>query len=258
MISAYAGGSSGRTRRDHLAGLLPAFTLYALLRESRAGAATYGGARRWVRRQEEIARALASGGLTPLAWCLEVERLAKDVEVAELARLVDASRTSAAPPGSDNDPAKRYVTFLDEEGRPQRLAYGVALFDFRPQNVITPHGHRNMVSAHLVLRGQLRIRNFDRVGDEPGLMIVRPTRDILAATGHISTMCAERDNVHWFTPHGGPATSFDVIISGLDARQPDHDIQAIDPLAARPRADGTLAAPLIGFEAAAAKYTARV
>jgi len=150
------------------------------------------------------------------------------------------------------------VRFLDAQGQPRKLAYGVALFDFAPDNVITPHGHRHMVSAHMVVKGSFRVRNFDRVGDEPGAMLIRPTRDYVARTGQVSTMCPERDNIHWFVPHGGPATTFDVVISGLDPGQPDYDIKAVDPVQGEQAGNGLIRAPIIGFDEASRRYTAAV
>ncbi|MBV9883880.1 MAG: hypothetical protein JO276_12805 [Sphingomonadaceae bacterium] len=238
---------------------LSAFLLAALVREARARVPRREtGARRWIDGQQAVAEALAAGRISGLAWALEVERLAAEIDLAELTALVSRARIEPAPGGGTNDPAKRYVRFLDSEGRPRRLAYGAALFDFAPQNVITPHGHRHMVSAHLVVAGAFRVRNFHRVGDEAGAMRLRPTRDYLARRGQVSTMCSERDNVHWFVPQGGPATTFDVVVSGLDAGAPDHVIEAVDPLHARREADGTIVAPVIGFAEASRLYTARV
>lgn len=250
----------GLTRRGAAGGTLPAFLLYALLGEAQAATpAGKGSPQRWIRSQDEIGRALSAGRMTPLDWCLEVERLGRDVDLAELMATVNCSRLVAGAAGSHNDPKKRHVQFLDESGAPRRLGYAVALFDFEPHNVITPHGHRHMVSAHMVVDGALRVRNYDRVGDIPGAMIVRPTRDYVAAVGAVSTMCSARDNVHWFVPANGKrATTFDVIISGLDAGRPNYDIKAIDPYGGSRRSDGTIAAPIMGFEASARKYTAGV
>jgi hypothetical protein len=115
-----------------------------------------------------------------------------------------------------------------------------------------------MVSAHMVVAGRFRVRNFDRVGEDEGVMLIRPTKDYIAEVGQVSTMASEQDNVHWFVPQGGPATTFDIVVSGLDRGAPDHLIQAIDPLRAKPRAHGTLAAPIIDFAEASRRYTAAV
>jgi hypothetical protein len=87
-------------------------------------------------------------------------------------------------------------------------------------------------------------------------MVIRQTRDVVAPVGTLSAMSSARDNVHWFVPQGGPARTFDIILSELDAGQPDHEIQAVDPLGGRLLADGSIVAPLLSFEAASVKYDA--
>ena len=245
------------TRRDGLATILSSFAIYALVGEARA-ASQRGSIARWIDEQQTLASELASGRIDGTAWSAGVERLAGHVDLEELSAEIGRARVTAAGRGSANDPAKRQVRFLDERGEPKKLAYGVALFEFAPDNVITPHGHRHMVSAHMVLSGALRVRNFDRVGDEPGAMLIRPTRDYVARPGDVSTMCSQRDNIHWFVPEAGPATTFDVVISGLDDGAPDYDIKAIDPLRGERRAGGVIRAPIIGFDEAARRYTAAV
>ena len=244
-------------RRDALAGFLSSFAVVALVREAR-GTPAEGRAAAWIEGQQAIAEALAAGRIGGLDWAHEVERLAREVDVAELMAAVRRSRITAAPPGGHNDPQKRFVRFLGPDGEPRRLAYGAALFDFAPGKVITPHGHRHMVSAHIVVSGRLRVRNFDRLGERDGAMLIRPTRDFVAATGAVSTMCAERDNIHWFVSDGGPAATFDIVISGLDPGAPDHLVEPIDPLGAVPAEGGSLLAPLIGFEESSRRYGAGV
>jgi hypothetical protein len=246
-------------RRNAIAGFLAAFLPVALAREARAvipPGETQAG--RWIAAQQEIAEALAAGRITGRAWALEVERLAVEIDVAHLIALIRRSRLEPAGGGGHNDPRKRFVRFLDAAGRPRRLGYGAALFDFSPANVVTPHGHRHMVSAHLVVAGRFRIRNFDRLGDEGGAMRLRPTRDYVARTGQVSTMCSERDNIHWFVPQGGPATTFDVVVSGLDPGAPEYVIEAVDPMRARRGADGVLVAPIIDFDRSSHLYTAGI
>jgi hypothetical protein len=243
----------GLTRR----GLLPAFALYAFAGEARAAKLVRRtGPGRWIDRQSEIARSLARGEITPLAWTREVERLAGEIDPAELMAAVRGARITVGD-RFGNDPQKRTVRFVDATGAPRRLGYGAALFAFEPHNVITPHGHRHMVSAHLVVEGRLRVRNFDRLRDAPGAMIVRPTKDYVARVGEVSTMCGQRDNIHWFVPVGGRAATFDVVVSGLDAGRPDYEITAIDPLGGRQLVDGAVVAPVMDFGASSKKYTAR-
>jgi len=252
-------GAFGLDRRGFAGAGLAAFTLALLGREvSTAAPQQRMPARDWIERQGELARALKGGQIAPLQWMAEAERLASEIEVAELMAEVNRTQVTQQALLPTNDPRKSSIRFLDADGAPRKLGYGAALFAFEPHNVITPHGHRHMVSSHLVVEGAFRVRNFDRLEDEEGAMIIRPTRDYIAATGQLSAMTPDRDNIHWFVPRGGPAMTFDVIISGIDPGEADYDIEAIDPLGGTMLADGKIRAPKIAFEAASDKYTAAV
>jgi len=114
---------------------------------------------------------------------------------------------------------KRFITFVDDNGAPIRVAYGAALFSFGKDSVITPHAHRHMASAHMVIAGKVRIRTFDRLADEDGAILITPTADTVAEPGHAAAMTSEKDNVHWFAARSGYAMTFDVIVDGLDKGQ---------------------------------------
>ena len=63
------------------------FALYALLREAHATEAIPRrglSARYWIDRQDELAHALRAGTVAHMAWHDEVNRLAREVDVAEL------------------------------------------------------------------------------------------------------------------------------------------------------------------------------
>lgn len=255
-----ASESLGLTRRGLLTAVFPAFLTYALLGEAARAAARSGKGEPhdWIDQQQELAEALAAGQVTPLTWCQEVEALSRQVDIAELLAVARLAADDTAKPGGTNDPQKRVVRFVDASGRRQRLTYGAALFAFQPDNVITPHAHRNMVSAHLVVDGTLRIRTYDRVRDEKSGVVIKPAEDFVAGIGKITTMCAERHNVHWFVPQGGPAMTLDVIIDGLSDKDAPYEITALDPLGGKTLKDGSILAPILSFEAASAKYTADV
>ena len=157
-----------------------------------------------------------------------------------------------------HDPVKRTIGFLDTAGRARKLDYGAATFTFGPESVITPHGHQHMVSAHLVIEGRVRIRTFDRLGERDGALIIRPSLNRLCQAGEGAAMSPTADNVHWFAPRSATATTFDVIIDGLDPGQEDYKIQPVDPLGGEHRADGTIIAPIIGFEDSMLRYNAHL
>lgn len=248
----------GSTRRSALVGSLTAFASYALVRE--AHAARPGDkrmpARRWIDRQEELARGLHDGSVSQAAWRDEVNRLAGEVDVAQLMAELARSKVTEAGPPFMKDPVKRHVRFLGEDGQPRKLTYGAATFTFAPGNVITPHAHKHMASAHMVVEGRVRIRTFDRVSEDGGALVIRPTGDHVAGVGEAAAMTTVKDNVHWFTPRSPRAVTFDVILSDLDPGQPSYKIQPVDPLGGRRLAGGAIRAPILSFEDSMRRYTA--
>jgi len=236
--------------------LLGAFTAYALLAElgsSRAARRT-SSTRSWLDRQEELARGLAAGTIDSESWRRAVEALGREADVERLIAEALPSPTNRALP---TYPARRILQYRDADGRPRRQRYAVVLFQFDPTSVITPHGHRGMQSAHLVVRGRLRARTYDRVGEEPGALILRPAGDRQLDAGEVSTIGPARENVHWFVPIGERAATFDVLVTGLEPGGPDHQVQPVDPLGGTDLGDGTLRAPLLGFEESARRYARR-
>ncbi|MBW0144554.1 hypothetical protein [Sphingomicrobium clamense] len=246
-------------RRTMIAGLLTAFPAVAFVREARAVAYPSVPLRRWIEGQRSIAADLREGRLSGREWAAEVRRLAREVDVAEVHAALKRADVGSVRHGASNDPEMRNVWFMGADGKRMRLGYATKLFEFSPTNVVTPHGHRHMASAHMVIEGSFRVRNFDRLREEPDALIIRPTRDEVIGLGAASTMSDEKDNVHWFVPRGGkPATTFDVIISGLDEDEDPYRIIAIDPVNAKPLSGGRLRAPKMGFEAASQRYTVDV
>jgi len=245
------------SRRDFVT---TAFCMYALLRETRAAVPVGSGvsASRWVGRQDELARGLASGTISQSEWRGAVNALAKEVDVNDLARTVRRAATLSTRTPLGHEPQRRFIAFRDEHGASVRLAYGVALFEFDANSLIAPHAHKHMASAHMVLDGKMRVRTFDRVRDEEGALIIRPSGDAIAEVGHAAAMTPEKDNIHWFASRSDHAMTLDVIVDSLDTGQKSYEVQPVDPLSAAVLSDGTIRAPLLSFERSRQMYTARM
>jgi|GEM_PF-394591 len=244
-------------RRMLVSSMLGAFSVYALVHEVRAAAPTLDSrlpARQWVNRQQELAQGLRSGAVSEKSWRDEVNRLANEVDIGSLVAEIMRARVKPGGRRFMGDPIKRKVRFRDENGKPMKLAYTAATFTFDPSNVITPHGHKHMASAHMVIDGKVRVRTFDRVGEKDGALIIRPTGDHVTGPGGAAPMTTAIDNIHWFTPETQSATTFDVIISNLDPGQDAFLIQPVDPLGGEKQKDGTIIAPLMSFEASMNQY----
>ena len=245
-------------RRKFVCDVLAGFPAYALLAEFGAVHAASGSrlpADRWITRQHEIAVALSRGEIHPERWRAEVELLAGSVDVAQLMADLARADTRFIGRALPSYPAKRTIRFRDETGARRDLRYAVALFTFDRRNVVTPHAHRNMVSAHLVVEGAFRLRTFDRVRDAGGAIVIRPSGDGTIRVGDVSTIGTARDNIHWFVPRSARAATLDVIVSGLDRGQPRYTIEAVDPVRGAQQPDGTIRAPILDFDEASQIYT---
>ena len=239
----------------HRRELLRAFAAYALLAELSRTSAGQGrrSVRAWLDRQESLARALADGTLDSETWRREVEALGREADVEKL--IADAL-PSASARALPTYPTRRLLRYRGSDGTPRAARYGVVLFEFDRTSVITPHAHRGMQSAHLVVHGVLRARTFDRVGESPGALILRPAGDRRLESGEVSSIGPARENVHWFVPLTDRAATFDVLVTGLDPGGPEYQVLPVDPLGGTELPDKTLRAPLLGFEESARRYSA--
>ena len=81
---------------------------------------------------------------------------------------------------------------------------------------VIPHGHNNMATAFLVLKGELHGRHYDRIEDEPEHLLIKPTIDRGFKPGESSSVSDYRDNIHWFKATSETAFIFNIHI--LDVR----------------------------------------
>jgi hypothetical protein len=139
------------------------------------------------------------------------------------------------------------------EGLPRK--FGTKVFGMAQGRAIVPHGHQNMASMHVVLAGEFRLRHFERVEDQPGHLVLRPSIDRASKPGDLSSISDQRDNVHWLVATKGPAYTFDLIVVGLDpARGFDWKMDHVDVDRAERLEGGLLRARRVEFEEAIRLY----
>jgi hypothetical protein len=245
-------------RRELMAGFLETAVL-SLLGETLSSADLLSsgasrGVAEWTRAQEEVARRLRSHAISGRIWQSEVESLARGLDRDALLRAIDFPKLTSTMVFEKEGATKRSLRLPHPDDPARRLSFGTALFGLPKGRAITPHGHRNMVSAHLVLGGRLHVRNFDRAEDAPGRLLLTPTVDAAIAPGDCSTMSSERNNVHWFVALTETAYTFDVVVDGLEADAAPYVIELVDPRGAERLADGRLRARVIGWEESVRLY----
>jgi hypothetical protein len=84
-----------------------------------------------------------------------------------------------------------------------------------PGAFLPPHNHRNASVCTLAYEGEIRLRNFEIVGEEPGYdskksFRVRETRSEIMSRGRISTLSPSRDNIHSFQAGKETARGIDI------------------------------------------------
>jgi len=249
--------TSRRRFVEDLLALIPAYAALGFLFEHDLFAAqTRPAAYRWLLDVQEASRSLSGGRLRPAQWQAALETLFGGVTLPEMLRLVDFDRLAPAMERPSDRAAARKIELPAVEGLPEPAAFFTKVFALGPDVAIVPHGHRNMASMHVVLSGEIRLRHFDRVQDEAGHMLIRPTIDRTATPGDFSSISSQKDNIHWLANTGaGPAYTLDIIVDNLDPTLGfPYRMDFVD-VAGGEKAEGDMIrAPRVSFERALALY----
>ena len=139
------------------------------------------------------------------------------------------------------------LDFTHVSGLPTNLVFGRQIFAMAKGRSVIPHGHDNMATGFLVLKGNLRGRHWDRVEDHKDHYLIRPTIDRTFKPGESSTVSDHKDNVHWFTAETEHAFIFNIHVNGTDPGNPKNPGRVyIDPLGEKV-AGGLIKAPKITY-----------
>lgn len=200
-------------RRDFNEGLLKSlftFSLVETLANHRALATPIQPiADRWVAEVEEISRGMQEHRVKQREWQQKIEDFFARVELKDFLRGIDFERVSKQMKFPDDREAVTQIT-PRQAGRPAELSYSVFVYGLSKGRAIVPHCHRNMTSLHMLIGGELHGWHFDRVGDEPGHVIIKPTLDKQLMLGECSTTSDDKDNVHWFKATSETAFTFNI------------------------------------------------
>lgn len=209
---------------------------------------------RWLADVNQLGQDLKDQELDQVVWQQKVEELLPTVDMQSLLELIDFDRLTTNLEFVDNGARSLRFKFPKVEGVPAELSFGKQIFALKKGRSVVPHGHNNMATAFLILKGDLRGRHYDRVEDEPEHMIIKPTIDRKFAPGECSTVSDYKDNVHWFQAISEPAYIFNLHVLGVrpGSTQPTGRVY-VDP-AGEPIAGGLTRARRIGYKEAHQLY----
>lgn len=199
-------------------------------------------AKKWLVEVEEMSSGLKGGKLRQAEWQTKVEELFRRVDMPDLLRAIDYTALTRAPLFPEDHESAVNLEFPNVEGLPAELTYIPMFIAFKKGRAIVPHGHRNMVSMHMMLDGRVHARHYERRSEDAATIVVAPSLDETFKRGDLSTVSDERHNVHWFRALTDSVFMFNVAVFGLDGTRNFTGRDYIDPLGAQKNGDGTLRA----------------
>ena len=205
----------------------------------------------WINRIDELSALLRGGVLSVANWRVGLTELFNQIDIQDILKDINFEDLKRVTKFADLGVATARIDL--GKGVIRKLRFYPKLFVVGKGRAIIPHGHNNMVSAHLTLRGKFHLRQYDQLGINETHMLVRPSFDGHVGIGEVSSIGEAHDNVHWFVAQE-PSYTLDTVITGLhDTNASHYDIYNLDMDMAQTEGD-TLRVPRIGVQEALAKY----
>lgn len=175
--------------------------------------------RKWMGELNALSKELkADRKLKDTEFQTKLEELYKRVDLADLLKLLDLDRVARTAKLPDNGAHSAGIDLSKVEGLPARLHFGKQVFGLKKGRSVVPHGHTNMCTGFIVLRGTFAGKHYDRVEDHKKHYLIKPTIDRAFKAGEFSTVSDHKDNVHWFKATSDQAFIFNIHVIGYDPK----------------------------------------
>ena len=139
----------------------------------------------WFKEIDTISNDVHDHKSKDLEFQKSLEKLYERVDLQALLKSLDFDRLAAGV----NFPAKGAKSFSGDDlhiaGLPMKPVFGRQVFAMKKGRSVVPHGHDNMATGFLVLKGNFRGRHYDRVEDQSDHYLIRPTIDRAVQTGRV-------------------------------------------------------------------------
>ncbi len=208
----------------------------------------------WLKTLDQIGHDLKDQKLKDVEFQKALEGLFSHVELADLLQTLDFDRLTADVSFPAHGARSLPVDFRNVSGLPRELVFGRQIFAMKQGRSVIPHGHDNMATGFLVLKGDFRGRHWDRVEDREDHYLIRPTIDRGFQVGEFSTISDHKDNVHWFTAESQVGYLFNVHVIGYNSENHHRPGRVyVDPLGEK-LSGGLIKAPKITYGQANRMY----
>ncbi|MBY0457368.1 MAG: hypothetical protein K2V38_08530 [Gemmataceae bacterium] len=170
----------------------------------------------WLKELVEITKDLRGQKLTDVQFQTKMEDLYKRVDLTDLCKLVKLDDIETKTKLPDNGAANVGFDLSKVEGLPAEVGFGKQIFGCKKGRSIVPHGHANMCTGFIILKGEWHGRHYDRVETHKEHYVIKPTIDKKFKPGDLSTISDHKDNIHWFRAESDAAYIFNVHVIGYD------------------------------------------
>jgi hypothetical protein len=209
---------------------------------------------KWLVEMHDLSRSLKEHKLKDVDFQAQLEALYKKVDLTELLGLLELDRISRTVKFPERGAASLGIDLSKVEGLPRQLVFGKQIFALRKDRSIVPHGHDNMCTGFIILRGDFLGRHYDRVEDNKDHYLIKPTIDRMFKPGECSTISDHKDNVHWFKASSETGFVFNIHVMGYNPENEKSSSRVyIDPEGEKTR-DGLIVAKKITSAEAHKKY----
>src|ERR1700687_3065427 len=132
---------------------------------------------KWLIEMEHVTQQLRQGKIKTIEWQRQIESLLSLVELNDLLSAIDYDRLAKTAIFPEDHESAEDVDFSQNEGLHAELSFAPYFYAMKRGVAIVPHGHLNMTSMHMMLKGQAHGWQFERVSDEAHYVTIKPTID---------------------------------------------------------------------------------
>jgi len=186
-------------------------------------------AAKWLKDVNDLSNDVKGKQIKQIDWQAKVDELLGKVDLADTLKFLDFNKLTAEIKFKDQGELSLHAKLPQVEGLPTNLVFGHQVFALSKDRSVVPHGHNNMATAFLILKGTFRGRHYDRLEDVGEFFIIRPTIDREFKVGEHSTVSDHKDNVHWFTATSEQAFIFNIHVMNVDPAKTNTGRVYLDP-----------------------------
>lgn len=169
----------------------------------------------WFKDLNALGQDLKDRKLKDVEFQAKMEELYKKVDLAELVSFIELDKIAEKVKPPANGAFSAGFDLTKVEGL-KGVTFGKQIFCLKKDRAVVPHGHSNMCTGFIVLRGTFRGRHYDRLETKADHYVIKPTIDREFKAGGASTISDHKDNVHWFQCTSETGYIFNAHVTGYD------------------------------------------